>query len=45
MKRTVNIPALTFEIFRVDSYPTELPEAVQHNALWDARALRRKIMG
>lgn len=36
----VAIPALTFELRRVDAYPTMLPGAVQHNALWDARALR-----
>ena len=41
----VNIPSLTFEMRRVDSYPTDLPGAIQHNALWDARALRRKIIG
>lgn len=34
---------LTFTIVRVDSYPTSLPGAVQHNALWDARALRFKL--
>ena len=36
---------IRFEVHRVDAYPTDLPNAVQHNALWDARALRRKIMG
>lgn len=36
----VAIPQLQFQMLRVDSYPTELPGAVQHNALWDARALR-----
>jgi len=41
----VNIPSLSFEMVRVDAYPTDLPGAVQHNALWDARALRRKING
>ena len=41
----IDIRALTFELFRVDAYPTDLPGAVQHNALWDARALRRKILG
>ena len=39
----VNIPSLSFEMVRVDAYPTDLPGAIQHNALWDARALRRKI--
>lgn len=41
----VNIPSLNFEMVRVDAYPTDLPGAAQHNALWDARALRHKIMG
>ena len=41
----VNIPSLKFEIIRVDAYPTMLPGAIQHNALWDARALRHKVMG
>lgn len=36
----VAIPRILFEVLRVDAYPTDLPGAVQHNALWDARALR-----
>lgn len=36
----INTPPLTFEVTRVDAYPTTLAGAVQHNALWDARALR-----
>lgn len=36
----VNIPRLTFHLWRADAYPTTLAGAVQHNALWDARALR-----
>ncbi len=31
---------MTFEVHNVDSYPTDLPGAVQHNAWWDAMALR-----
>lgn len=31
---------LRFELQRVDAYPTTLPGAVQHNAWWDAMALR-----
>lgn len=34
------LPGLTFEVARVDAYPTTLPGAVQHNAYWDAMALR-----
>jgi len=36
----VAIPRLQFQMLRIDAYPTDLPGAVQHNALWDARALR-----
>lgn len=39
----VNIKQLEFHVIRVDSYPTELEGAVQHNALWDARALRKVL--
>jgi hypothetical protein len=39
----VDIPGMTFELFRVDAYPTDLEGAVQHNALWDARALRHAL--
>jgi hypothetical protein len=41
----VAIPGLKFEMVRVDAYPTTLPGAVQHNAWWDAMALRHKLMG
>lgn len=40
----VAIPRLTFEIVRVDAYPTSLEGAVQHNALWDALALRQRLL-
>lgn len=39
----VAIPHLTFEVMRVDAYPTTLPGAVQHNAWWDAMALRHLL--
>lgn len=39
----VNLAGVRFEMVRVDSYPTALPDAVQHNALWDARALRHRL--
>lgn len=39
----VSIPAISFEVARVDAYPTTLPGAVQHNAWWDAMALRHKL--
>lgn len=36
---------MTFEVHNVDAYPTRLPGAVQHNAWWDAMALREKLTG
>jgi hypothetical protein len=36
-------PHMTFEVHNVDCYPTDLPGAVQHNAYWDAMALRHKL--
>lgn len=38
-------PSIKFEMHRVDAYPTNLPGAVQHNAYWDAMALRHKLTG
>jgi hypothetical protein len=40
----VAIRLAAFHMIRVDAYPTDLPGAVQHNALWDARALRHAIV-
>lgn len=34
---------ITFEVHNVDCYPTTLEGAVQHNAWWDAMALREKL--
>lgn len=39
----INIPQLSFDMVRVDAYPTTLEGAVQHNAWWDAMALREKF--
>lgn len=39
-----DIPRLRFELARVDAYPTKLEGAIQHNALWDARALRALLV-
>lgn len=36
---------VNFEWTREDAYPTSITGAVQHNALWDARALRKLITG
>jgi hypothetical protein len=35
----IDIPSIAFGIRRVDAYPTEIPGAIQHNAMWDAIAL------
>lgn len=40
----VDIPRLHFELHRVESYPTDLAGAVEHNAWWDAMALRHRLM-
>lgn len=36
---------INFSVVRVDAYPTTLNGAVQHNALWDAVALRHLVQG
>lgn len=41
--RSVNAPRMTFEVHNVNCYPTDLPGAIQHNAWWDAMALRHKL--
>lgn len=38
-------PQMRFEVHNVDCYPTRLDGAVQHNAWWDAMALRDKLQG
>lgn len=40
---TADYTRMTFEVHNVDCYPTDLPGAVQHNAWWDAMALRHKL--
>lgn len=34
---------MTFEVHNVDCYPTDVPDAIQHNAYWDAIALRWRL--
>jgi hypothetical protein len=41
---TVLLERLKFEILRVEPYPTDLEGVVEHNAWWDAMALRRRLM-
>lgn len=36
-------PKMTFEVHNVDCYPTDVAGAVQHNAYWDAMALRHRL--
>lgn len=36
----INVPGLKMSVKRVDAYPTTLYGAIQHNAWWDAMALR-----
>jgi hypothetical protein len=36
-------PSIVFQMVRVDAYPTTLEDAVQHNAWWDAMALRQLL--
>ena len=43
--QSVDLPLMAFEVHDVAAYPTDLPGAVQHNAWWDAMALRRKLTG
>ena len=42
---SADYPRMTFEVHNVDCYPTTLPGAVQHNAWWDAMALRARLNG
>src|SRR5690606_22156041 len=39
----VSLPGVPFQMVRVNAYPTALPGAVQHSALWDARVLREAL--
>jgi hypothetical protein len=41
--RSCEYPRMTFEVYNVEAYPTKLEGAVQHNAWWDAMALKDKI--
>lgn len=40
---SADYPAMRFDVHNVDCYPTDLPGAVQHNAWWDAMALRAAL--
>jgi hypothetical protein len=41
---SADYPRITFEVHNVECYPTTLPGAVQHNAWWDAMALREYLL-
>lgn len=43
--KMINIPGFQTKVVREDAYPTDLEGAVQHNAWWDAMALRYKLTG
>lgn len=36
----IAIPGLVFQVVRVQSYPSNVEGAIQHNAYWDAQALK-----
>jgi hypothetical protein len=36
----IGVPRIVFDMVRVDAYPTNVKGAVQHNAWWDAMALK-----
>lgn len=40
---SADYPRMTFEVVNIDCYPTTLSGAVQHNAWWDAMALRAAL--
>ena len=40
---SADYPMMTFEVHNVDCWPNDLVGAVQHNAWWDAIALRHKL--
>jgi hypothetical protein len=40
--KRIKVPRITFDIRPIESYPTKLRGAVQHNAFWDALALKAK---
>lgn len=42
-RASTDYPQLRFEVHNVDCYPTSLADAVQHNAYWDAMALREAL--
>lgn len=41
--RSCELPRIDFTVVNIDCYPTTLPNAVQHNAWWDAMALREAV--
>jgi hypothetical protein len=42
---SADYPQMTFEVHNIDCYPTTLAGAIQHNAWWDAMALRHALQG
>lgn len=42
---SADYPTMVFQVHNVDCYPTKLDGAVQHNAWWDAMALKLELLG
>ena len=42
--RMIEMPDFTISCIHTPSWPNQIPGAVRHNALWDARALREAIL-
>lgn len=42
---SADYPLMRFEVHNVDCWPNDLIGGVQHNAWWDAEALRHKLTG
>jgi hypothetical protein len=40
----IDVPGIGFEMHHVDSYPTTVVGAIQHNAWWDARVLYKHLL-
>lgn len=43
--KMVGVGSVAFQFIRVDAYPTKVKNAVQHNAYWDALALKALLIG
>lgn len=39
----IDISGISFRVHRVDAYPNDIKGCIQHNAIWDAIALKYKL--